>query len=406
MTLSLEQQIIELIDSFESFLKKSAVYNRDEIIDYENDDFEIIEVFDDLNESMLEVIKPVLPLIENFKMEISDIPEIARFDDFKLFGEFFERHKLAYPHIAKWSSTFVQYSTTYWDPLNWAIRDTYHQRNPDRILNRRVFELYFQGYVKISETTKYGWSGGYEIEILRILELLKDSKFATNVEMSAIETLEEEIRHAYDDTIPYDINWNFQGTTRHLEREVWTSIRSRLFSTLDESDLDFFEEQQDEPKSPQDQDNFEGLIMKWSSRPAYSLSDKLDSYWKIVEGDYLITIEQGEKKLEVIVPIVYQLVHRSLVGELLKQNIVEEALEFWKASLLRVGTRDEYTEIENLEQIATISVALASALNCGLEKISSEIDWLRTQEKEIPLIGRTEVDIRLYSQDYFNKNSL
>jgi len=145
--------------------------------------------------------------------------------------------------------------------------------------------------------------------------------------------------------------------------------------------------------------------MKWSSRPIYSLSDIQDKYWKVVECNYPITIEQGSKTLEVVVPIVYQLFHRYPVGELKKQNIVEEPQENWKASLLRVGSRDEYTDMDNLELLAAITVALASALNCELEKVSSEIDWLRTQEKDYPLLGKAEGDIRRYSQNYFDKNS-
>ena len=406
MNQSLEDGISALIHGFESFLAECAILENDEISDYLSDDYEIIEVFDDLNESIAKLLKPIVPLILDSKFEFSGVPEIARLNDFENFAGYIKQDESKFPNIYKWSWNFVQWDTTYWDPLNWAIRETLHEQPEEEIKSRRVFEVYFQGFVRISEATKYGWSSGYEFELLKTLEVLRNSIFATAQEIEEIETLENEIKHAYNHLPLEEIDWDFQGPTRHLEREVWDSIRGQLFGLFDDRDFDLFEEKEEAERSSQDQHNFEGLILKWTSRPNYYLSEIQDKYWKIVEGDYPITLNQGEKKLEVVVPIVYQLFHRFPVGELVEQNIVEEPQDFWRASLVRVGTRDEYSEAENLEMLAIISVALASELNCGLEKISSEIDWLRIQEKEAPLADKPEMEIRLYSQDYFDKNSL
>ena len=236
MKLTLQEAIIELLLKFELALENCAIQENNEISEYASKDFEIMEVFDDLNESMSNVIKPIIPSIVSSEMQISDIPEVARLYDFESFAKYFEQHESLYPHICKWAGDFVEWSTTFWDPLNWAIRGTFHENPSQEISNRSWFELLFQGYVNISEETKYAWDNGYEYEVLRILELLKDSKFAMTEEITSIETLEGEIRSIHDDSSLRDVVWDFQGATRHLEKEVWNLIRRNLFSLFDDMD--------------------------------------------------------------------------------------------------------------------------------------------------------------------------
>jgi hypothetical protein len=143
--------------------------------------------------------------------------------------------------------------------------------------------------------------------------------------------------------------------------------------------------------------NLQSLIERWNRRPLQERSPYGDKIWHIIAINTPVQFNYEEKLITFEIHKISQLADPD-IG--LDPAIPTNPEIHYKITLFRTGERHEYDADMDRSLLAVQVIIASENLKCPVKEIEADIDWLRLDERDYPLVGLSEEELHSISHQY------
>jgi hypothetical protein len=369
---------LQALRALEAELSICAVYENGELEDFEDHAIEFLEDFRDaLVADFVQCIQVLIqegsdPYLLDLHLRAGSIEEF-----FLALLPFKEEFPLTYNYIETLDNGAIEFG-----PLPFALREHFSLDVIRSISNRLEFSLALKAYLQLSD---WGWMFKSDIShdwLIPNLEELKALSLATTEEKERIEELISQTLDATTDVIDTQVLFapEFSKSTGGYEN-LFLSWLNRLHSNeaLFEYDDDF------EGELLNRDADLDLLCEQWlNHESARSETDPLHP-WQSVGVQVTAEFETSRG------PVLLEIHQISQHGDNLKN---------FKVVLFRTGEPHEYNAKVDQALLACQSIFILQSDQFDVESVTSEIYWLRLNQREYPLSGLSTSEMQILAQSY------
>jgi hypothetical protein len=378
------KQIIEVLNRFEKQLKSNADVDSGGKITFQNP-WSI-----DIDKVKLEIQKLLqkeLNSILKKDIELKKLPELINANNILNFHKALKKQVPNLVYLIEFTDLFSEEDLP-WYPFYDAISIYFSATKISKLDSKVAYEYILKAMLHTDDENFESFEDTDWNEFVPQLDALRQHKFATKKNIEEI----SEIISRYDGSAfiytPPEII--FKGSSKEME-DNFSNWLERYLTTPLIMEVSF--------KGLDKNHNFESLIESWHR---HSLNDSAKSgklIWHTTMANVPVNFEFDKKKIKFKIHRISQLADPAIGPDF---SIPTNPRSEYKVTMFRTGTRNEYDQSMDKSFLALQVLIVSENLNCPLENIKAEIDWLRVYEKDYPLEGLSENEIKTISNVYLD----
>ena len=380
----IENQLIEILRTHEIKLKNIADLDAKGKITYKNP--WSVDI-DKIRNEIQKFLRNELNSIIKSQIELKSLPELINAQNIVKFHKALKKQTPNLIYLIEFTDLFYEGDMP-WYPFYDAIREYFSPKKIAKIDSKIAYEYILKAMLHTDDENFESFEDTDWNEFVPQLDALRQHKFATKKNFEEIsELISRYDGSAFIYTPPEII---FKGSSKGMEVN-FSNWLERYLTTPLMMEVSF--------KGLGKNHNLESLIESWHRN---SLNDSAKSgklIWHTTMANVPVKFKAGNKKIEFNIHRISQLADPAIGPDF---SIPTTPRSEYKVTMFRTGTRDEYDQSMDKSFLAMQILIASENLKCPLRDITAEIDWLRISEKDYPLAGLSESQIKTISNRYLD----